>query len=175
MSNNEQKKAFRDLAAALLEEGKSIRLEASGYSMYPAIKAGNIIHIEPVSDPGDLVPGQIIAWKRDSDLVVHRIIRILESSNLSSYNLLIQTRGDSSPSPDKPVSFTDIAGKVVQVEDGPVFIPPAAKTLSETRYRINRIRVWCLILIKKLSKKLNLVSCALCLASFAFYNLSLLT
>jgi signal peptidase I len=156
MSNTDQKKILRDLAAGLLQEGRSIRLEASGYSMYPAIKPGNIIHIEAIADPGKLAPGQVIAWKRDNDLVVHRIIKIMESPGLSSSDLLIQTRGDSSPAPDKPVSFTDIAGKVVQVEDGPVFIPPAAKTLSETRYRINRTRVWCLILIKKLAKKLNL-------------------
>jgi hypothetical protein len=124
--------------------------------MYPAIKPGNIIHIEAIADPGKLAPCQVIAWKRDNDLVVHRIIKIMESPGLSSSDLLIQTRGDSSLSPDKPVSFTDIAGKVVQVEDGPVFIPPAVKTLSKASYRINRSKVWILIRIRKIVSKLNL-------------------
>ena len=130
----------------------------------------NLLAIPATLSPAKLLPGNAILTLLYTASSKSNNLQIFQS-----YNLLIQTRGDSSPAPDKPVPFSNIAGKVVQVEDGPKFIPPAKKTLSKSSYRINRIKVWCLILIKKLSKKLNLVSCALSLASFAFYHLSLLT
>ena len=129
---------LKDLGFRLLDEGKTIRVKAEGISMYPSIKSGSVIFIEPFKQGAVPVTGEIIAWKRDSGIVVHRLISIYRQKNQKYY----VTRGDSSLAEDEPVLFEQIAGKVVRVENPegkPV--PPEKYINKKPNYSINRFLV----------------------------------
>jgi signal peptidase I len=129
---------LKEIGFTLLAEGKTIRVKADGISMYPTIKPGSVIYIEPFGKGIDPLPGEIIAWKRDSGFVVHRLIRTYEKEDRKYF----VTRGDSSLAEDDPVLFDQIAGKVVKVEN------TKGKTVSfdssfnkKPNYTFNRILV----------------------------------
>ena len=115
---------LKDLGFRLLAEGKTIKVKAEGTSMYPSIKSGSIILIEPLKQGYDPVAGEIIAWKRDSGIVVHRLV----SSYITKHQKYYVTRGDTSIAEDEPVILEQIAGKVVRVEN------PEGKPVSPEKY-----------------------------------------
>ena len=57
---------LKDIGLTLLAEGKTIRIKAHGYSMFPCIKPGSLILIEPLNIKGLPHPGEIIAIKREN-------------------------------------------------------------------------------------------------------------
>ena len=129
----------REIGFSLLAEGKTIRIRADGYSMFPAIKAGSLIYIEPDID---LSPGEIIAWKREEGFVVHRLVRIVNDGERISYI----TRGDSCAREDQPVKKEQIAGRVISIESvtGDTF-RSEKKMISRFDYIYNRLRVWLIL------------------------------
>jgi signal peptidase I len=137
---------IRDVGLSLLSEGKTIKVIAGGYSMFPAIKPGTLIFIEPIPEGSFPLPGEIIAWKRESGLVVHRVIRVLRNGPLTTFI----TRGDSCAREDNPFPVDMIAGKVIRTDDG------SGKTLSgdelvrKPLYLYNRLLVWILLRIKRI-------------------------
>ena len=104
--------ALKEVGFTLLGEGKTLKIRAEGFSMYPSIRPGSLIYIEPVDQPSGLEPGEIIAWKRDSGFVVHRLVRKIEKEN----QIYFVTRGDCNLHDDNPVSKNTIVGKVVKIE-----------------------------------------------------------
>jgi hypothetical protein len=66
---------FEKLCADLLNEGKSVRFEAPGKSMYPAILDGETLIVEPVV-PSAVQVGDIILYKSEERLIAHRVISI---------------------------------------------------------------------------------------------------
>jgi signal peptidase I len=136
--NNLSHTVLKEIGFSLLAEGKTIRVKAEGFSMYPSIKPGSVIFIEPIKQDTEPVPGEIIAWKRDEGFVVHRFMRIAEKDNTR----FIITRGDSSTGEDEPVLPDQIAGRVVRVENPegkPV--PPVYYLNKKPNYAFNRILV----------------------------------
>jgi signal peptidase I len=138
--------AVRDLGFSLLAEGKILKIKADGYSMYPTVKPGSIIYIEPLIENMSPVPGEIIAWKRESGFVVHRLVKITRNSDETSYF----TRGDSCSSEDQPVTKELIAGRVVRVENLNKEIISAAGLARKHCYFVNRLRVWFILKIKRI-------------------------
>lgn len=137
----------KDMSLTLLSEGKSIRIKALGYSMYPCIKPGSLILIEPISVKGSPHPGEIIAIKREAGLIVHRLTKIIIQNGMRYY----VARGDSNAYADNPVKIDKIAGRITGAEstgENPV----AADIRINTRpnYFVNRIRVIAIILWKKI-------------------------
>ncbi|MDX2413775.1 MAG: signal peptidase I, partial [Bacteroidales bacterium] len=138
-NKSSNKKELHDIASGLLKEGLSIRIEASGYSMYPTIKPGTIIYIDPVASPDDLKPGDIISWHRADGIIGHRLIR----AYIKDDNYWLITRGDSSLAADPPVPFNNLAGKVVLIETGrSKYKPHATGVIPEWKYAFNRKLVW---------------------------------
>lgn len=138
---------MKDMSLTLLSEGKSIRIKALGYSMYPCIKPGSLILIEPISVKGSPHPGEIIAIKREAGLIVHRLTKIIIQNGMRYY----VARGDSNAYADNPVKIDKIAGRITGAEstgENPV----AADIRINTRpnYFVNRIRVIAIILWKKI-------------------------
>jgi phage repressor protein C with HTH and peptisase S24 domain len=77
MKNNRSDHIFlKEVSLSLLSEGKSLRIKAGGYSMFPAIHPCDIVIIAPVHNQSNLIPGDIIVFKRDSDFVLHRLTDI---------------------------------------------------------------------------------------------------
>lgn len=143
----DNRKIAKNISLKLLSEGKTIRIKAHGYSMYPSIKPGSIILIEPVGKKGTLVPGEIIAIKRENGLVVHRLVRIVTKNGVTSFI----ARGDSNAYADNPVNYDKIAGRIVGAEiTGENTVPADIKKNTRPHYFYNRLRVIGFILWKKL-------------------------
>jgi signal peptidase I len=147
---NSAKKYFsqiRDMSLILLAEGKTIRIKAHGYSMFPAIKPGSLVLIEPLQKKGKPVPGEIVALKRENGLVVHRIIKTVAKNGITYYI----ARGDSNSMADSPVTIDKIAGRIVKSEPtGENPIPADLKINTKPRYIINRLSVIGIFLFKKI-------------------------
>jgi signal peptidase I len=127
----------------LLGTGLALRINASGYSMYPAVRPGDIIEIAPLGKRDYLKPGEIVAIRREADFVVHRFIKSIEEPG---GKVLVITRGDSNANFDRPVDSEFVAGRVVTIIRGRTTI---RNPLSRTNipYRRNRIlaalrRLW---------------------------------
>jgi len=138
---------IKEISFSLLTEGKSIKVRADGYSMYPAIKPGSIIYIDPISSDSSPGPGEIIAWKRESGFVLHRLVRIIKKDNKTVYF----TRGDSCAREDQPITFDQIAGRIVRVENREGEIAKYNKSVSyKPNYYFNRLIVLGIHIFKKI-------------------------
>lgn len=137
----------KDISLSLLAEGKTIRIKAHGYSMYPCIKPGSLLLIEPLKIKGLPVAGEIIAVRRENGLVVHRLSEIITKNGITSYI----ARGDSNAYFDSPVSIDKIAGRIVGAETTGENQKRAdiSKNTSPDYFR-NRIRVIFIFLWKKI-------------------------
>jgi signal peptidase I len=136
----------KDIGLTLLAEGKTIRIKAHGYSMFPCIKPGSLILIEPLNIKGMPRPGEIIAIKRENGLIVHRLSRIINQNGVTCYI----ARGDSNAYTDNPVKIDKIAGRIVRAEStGENPVPADIRINTRPKYFINRIRVIGIILWKK--------------------------
>jgi signal peptidase I len=66
---------FEKICTELLSEGKSVRFEAPGKSMYPVILDGETLIVEPIA-PSAVKVGDIILYKSQEKLIAHRVISI---------------------------------------------------------------------------------------------------
>ena len=98
-----------DLTAELLSRGTTVRFRPSGRSMYPSIREGEIITVEPVS-ASDVKLADIVLYESDRGLIAHRVIEIA-----SKDAWVFRLRGDASLSCDEPVAGQQILGRVVRV------------------------------------------------------------
>jgi signal peptidase I len=139
--------SLKDMSLTLLSEGKTIRIKAHGYSMYPAIKPGSLILIEPLKSKGRPVPGEIVAIKRENGLVVHRI----KSRTVKDGDTWYIARGDSNPRSDNPVKIDKIVGRVIKSEPtGENPDPADIRINTKTNYIFNRFRVIFIFIMKKI-------------------------
>jgi|WetSurMetagenome_2_1015567.scaffolds.fasta_scaffold03381_9 hypothetical protein len=135
-----------EISSSLLAEGNILKARADGYSMYPFIRPGSMILLAPVTDETVLAPGEIIAWKRESGFVLHRLISIVRSDK---GNLFI-TRGDSCLSEDMPVQRAVISGKVISVEDRNGRTRSGDHLIARPCYTCNSLRIWLLFKMRRL-------------------------
>ncbi|HLN20210.1 MAG TPA: signal peptidase I [Bacteroidales bacterium] len=148
MNKERSRKIIKNVGMDLLREGRTIRIKAHGYSMYPAIKPGAVLIIEPVSIKGKPVVGEILAIKRENGLVVHRLVEIAMKNGTEHFI----TRGDSNAFPDNPVKIEMIAGRITGSEF------TGSKSSADIRIRkspafvLNRLRVIWIILLNKIRK-----------------------
>jgi len=136
----------KDIGLTLLSEGKTIRIKAHGYSMFPCIRPGSLILIEPLNIKGLPRNGEIIAIRREAGLIVHRLAKII-NKNGGTYYI---ARGDSNAYADNPVKIEKIAGRVIRAEstgENPVVADISINT--KPKYFMNRIRVIAILLLKK--------------------------
>jgi signal peptidase I len=137
----------KDIGLTLLSEGKTIRIKAHGYSMYPCIRPGSLILIEPLNIKGMPRPGEIIAIRREAGLIVHRLVKIIKKNGTTYYI----ARGDSNAYADNQVKIDKIAGRIVRAEstgENPLIADIRINT--KPKFFINRIRVIGILLLKKI-------------------------
>jgi signal peptidase I len=148
MNNYRNKQAMvKDISLTLLAEGKTIRIKAHGYSMYPCIKPGSMLLIEPVKLKGVPVPGEIIAIQRENGLVVHRLTKTVRKNGVTFFI----ARGDSNAYADDPVKSDKIVGRIVRAETtGENQVLADIRINTRPSYILNRFRVIGMMLWKKL-------------------------
>jgi signal peptidase I len=95
----------------MLNEGHSITITAGGESMWPSIRRGDNVIIEPFNKEQIPVKGDIVALIRDGGLVVHRVVALAGED----INKCYQTRGDSSLYADPWSGEEEIAGVVREI------------------------------------------------------------
>jgi signal peptidase len=95
-----------DLAAEVLRNGGSLRMQAFGSSMLPSIWPGDVLRIERKAGE-EIVPGDIVLVARDERFFVHRLVEKRGSGWV--------TRGDSLPQNDDAVAEAQVLGKVCSV------------------------------------------------------------
>ena len=150
MNSTKNIRIMKDLSLTLLAEGKTIRIKAHGYSMYPCIKPGSLLIIEPIKIKGPPVPGEIIAIQRENGLIVHRLTRIIKNEGIPLYT----ARGDSNAYPDEPVKLSRIVGRVTGAEiTGENPVRADIRINTKPGYFLNRLRVIGLMIKKKLTGK----------------------
>ena len=146
--NNKQRNlnAIRETGFTLLSEGKTLRVKATGYSMYPAIKPGSFIYIDPCNE--QVKAGDIIAWKCEKGIVVHRLLWVAGEDK----EKIFITRGDSLMTEDAPVAKELYAGKVIKIEN-PEGNPTTIHIFRSKRpnYRFNRFRALLDIYLKRIT------------------------
>jgi len=146
MSTRDNKLLVKNTGLTLLSEGKTIRIKAHGYSMYPSIKPGSLVLIEPLNVKGPPVPGEIIAIEKGDGLIIHRLTRIIVRNKVQFFI----ARGDSNAFADNPVKIGKIAGRIVGAETtGENPVRADIKINTRPGYFINRLRVIALHLWKK--------------------------
>ena len=143
----DKKLLVKNTGLTLLSEGKTIRIKAHGYSMYPSIKPGSLVLIEPLRVKGPPVPGEIIAIEKGDGLIIHRLTRIIVSNKVKTYI----ARGDSNSFADNPVKIDKIAGRIVGAETtGENPVRADIRINTRPHYFLNRLRVIGLHLWKKI-------------------------
>ena len=99
----------QNLAEEVLRRAGQVRLAVLGYSMLPSLWPGDQLTIE--ARGGHQVRCEdIVAFRRDGRLFIHRALRILQTSPLR-----ILTRGDAMPAADSPVLPEELLGVVTAV------------------------------------------------------------
>lgn len=99
------------LLSEALDLSGTIRLQATGTSMVPAIQPRDILTIRPVLEH-EVAVGDLVVFAVEQALVVHRVVRI---STPAGERQLV-TRGDRLLHDDAPISWSAVLGRVVQVE-----------------------------------------------------------
>jgi signal peptidase I len=150
MNKNRFSNTIKNMGTSLLAGGTTIRIKAHGYSMYPSVKPGSLLIIEPIKVKGDPKPGELIVIKRESGLIVHRLVKIVIKDGIRWYI----ARGDSNAYADKPVRIEMIAGRVTGSEaTGENRTPADIRIKERPNYIMNRLRVIFIFLRMKFKLK----------------------
>jgi len=101
-----------ELSKEMMKEGYRVSLRATGKSMYPFIRDGDIIEIERVNVQQIKLGDIIFYHNEDRDIVAHRVIR-KSSGNLGP---LFITKGDANSDSGEEVQPDKILGRVIAIE-----------------------------------------------------------
>ncbi len=92
--------------------GREVWVTIQGRSMTPGIPPGSRLLLR--CGPVEPRPGDILAYRREGVLLVHRVVRVEDG--------FLVLKGDANPDLDDPVPPEDVLGTVVAVRR-----PPAVK------------------------------------------------
>lgn len=115
-----------ELASEILGSSGSLRLGVTGWSMLPTVWPGDTLLIEQASAE-TVQPGDIVLFARNRRFFVHRVI----AKNHAAEK--IQTRGDSMPNMDAPVSSRELLGRVVSIVRNGKKIEPSRERSTTSR------------------------------------------
>jgi signal peptidase I len=103
------------LAAEALAQGVPVRFRATGDSMYPTIRDGEVIRVAPVADERIGV-GDIVLYRAEGGvrLLAHRLVAISETPGGRRFHL----RGDAKGGCDAPLPAAEVIGRVEAVSRG---------------------------------------------------------
>ena len=103
---------FLKLSRALLEEGKSVRFKAKGWSMHPFIQNGDFITVSPIENSSIKIGDVVFYLTAESRVLVHRVIHKYKKHG--SMAMLI--KGDACFGSPERVNSQKVLGKVVAIE-----------------------------------------------------------
>lgn len=80
-------------------------------SMQPLFSRGSLVIMQPISSPMDIRKGDIVQYESTGKVITHRVVNIDTTTDGSGKRVFI-TKGDNSPSEDKPVQANQVLGIV---------------------------------------------------------------
>jgi hypothetical protein len=99
-----------ELSRYLQGTGKVVSIPVAGTSMFPVLKPGDRLSVLCVHESFRI--GQVLVILGESAPIVHRVVDSFETGQGKTY----VTKGDNSRSLDRPVSLSEILGKVETIE-----------------------------------------------------------
>ena len=99
---------FENTVTDFLERGLSVRFRARGDSMYPTIRCGEPVEVDPV-DAAEVSRGDVVLARQARGLTAHRVVRIEREQ---ARVVRIVTRGDNCDRDDRPFSPDQLLGRV---------------------------------------------------------------
>lgn len=102
---------FLDVCTHLLGSGRTVRFRAHGWSMYPLIRDGDLLHVAPAVCE-DIHRGDVLLCRVADHVVAHRVTQIRRTADGVSLKL----RGDATFGSDGWVTGGAVLGKVVAAE-----------------------------------------------------------
>jgi hypothetical protein len=118
---------FTATCTALLRAGESVRFQATGRSMAPAIVDGDVLKVTPV-EPREIGLGDVILYPGAWGLLAHRVVARLEDGSFLA-------QGDAIGSDREEVAPDRILGRVAAVNGKQ---PPAAPGPRQRASRLVR-------------------------------------
>ena len=103
---NEQELSHK-LRTEAIRQGHAVKTLAQGYSMFPFLRKGDILTVEPVPME-DIKRGDIVVFESNEQWIAHRVIRISDRNNEIQFLL----RGDTNLQFDPVVNEGNYVGKV---------------------------------------------------------------
>lgn len=80
-------------------------------SMLPVFSRGSAVIVQKINDPLDIQIGDIIQYEADNKMITHRVVMI-DKAEGGGEKLVFTTKGDNSPSQDRPVPQERAVGVV---------------------------------------------------------------
>ena len=111
MRDADRTHVYHDMVKEELGKGLAMRFRAQGGSMRPFIIAGDIVTVEP-ADARELRVGDVVLFQSGDLAVVHRMLY----QYVRGGTAYLLTKGDSIPSPDRPVPQTRLLGRVTAID-----------------------------------------------------------
>ena len=102
---------FVGLTRELLQRGCNVRFRASGTSMHPTIRDGEVVTVAPSSGDAFAV-GDVLLCRAGRRPAAHRVVAVQSSDDGRP---VIHMHGDNLCSPDRPVRAEDVIGRVLTV------------------------------------------------------------
>ncbi len=92
------------------QAGREHDVPVRGYSMWPLVRQGDVARI--VHGVGGLKRGNIIAYQRNREVIIHRLLRCNHRGGESLY----LTQGDNASTRDPAVRASQVLGRAVALQ-----------------------------------------------------------
>src|SRR5688500_3235808 len=102
--------ALLDVSDRLLTAGCRVRFRASGLSMHPSIRDGEMLDVERVEFTS-IQLGDVLLYRHMQRPIAHRVVQIYQEGGAISGFLL---RGDGKAACDAPIGPHQVLGRVIQ-------------------------------------------------------------
>jgi signal peptidase I len=102
------------LSKDIFSQGKSIRFQASGWSMRPFIRDEDFLVVSPIENSSIKTGDVVFCITTENKVIVHRVIKKYKKDKDNRITMLI--KGDATFSSPEKVEMQNVLGKVVEVE-----------------------------------------------------------
>lgn len=134
------------LIKAVLSSGNSVELPATGYSMFPSLKPGDLVLVKPMSNKEIPPKGSVVVHEENGNLIMHRLIG-LRYNGFGRQSLIC--RGDSRVEEDEPWDSEQLLGMAVSCKRGGMDFPVRIHIPRAWQYILNKRFLWLFWKIKR--------------------------
>lgn len=106
-----QQELSHTLRKEIIRQGRSVQIFASGYSMFPFLRKGDILTIDPAPIE-QIKRGDIVVYELNEKWIAHRVIQI----NHNTEGLEFLLRGDTCVAFDTPVNKENFIGRISEFQ-----------------------------------------------------------